>query len=365
MKPSSSPIGMPPLRTVRQLLTFMALGVGILGPIAPESRAAAFDLQYEGATSVNGPWLTIPPNQRTSQADGSVAVEAGNLKFFRLRIQGGNTSSPPSVIRIGSLPPSSGLRLSTRVTELGRFLRPLVPIPGNDTNPPLQTPLEGLARVAAWENARFASNAIPIYDPAWQGGREPAYVEIKVVGAEDETTDRGLGGSTREHNFHRGSILLSLTDEDVGIPFFSTRGETPAERLVAQLGLVDGAGRRVLTPPAGHRVMRYGPIFHVLENSAGLPVASLGAQPFKLPADLLSRYPDGRRGDGNASDPEPTDNTTLGRALGFRQYRDYAEFKNDYLSNSVYRTLRDRRAIRARTEMDIEAGRVRECPFDS
>ena len=52
----------------------------------------------------------------------------------------------------------------------------------------------------------------------------------------------------------------------------------------------------------------------------------------------------------------------MGVALGFGAYRNYAEFKRDYLTNPVYAELRNRRAARARAEMDIEAGRIPEAP---
>ncbi len=347
---------------VQRCARLAVLAASLASAAGLSASAASVNLKYEGATSPEGPWKAVPSEEVTHQADGSVTFDAEGLRFFRLRIEGDGDSNAVSVIRIGALPTASAVRLSTRVAELGRFLRPLVPVPGNETNPPSQSPLEGFAGVAAWQGARFASNAIPIYDPAWMGGREPAYVEIKVLAPNASGPGNGLRGSSREQNAQRGSILLSLGDEDVGIPFFSTEGETPAERLVEQLGLTDAAGRRVLTPPPGHRVMRFGPVFHVLENAAGQAVASLGAQPFKLPSDLLTRFPGGSRGEGNPSDPEPANNQTLGRSLGFGHYTSYADFKKDYLVNPTYIALRARRALRAKAEIDIESGRIPAAP---
>lgn len=324
--------------------------------------AATVNLNYESAPSPDGPWEPVEVGSKVLQADGSISVEAEGNRFYRLRIEGTGAATPSASVRLGALPPDAARRLASRLPDLGRFLRPILIDRSEPTNGVVQSPLDDLLLPGAWKTAVLSSNAIPIYDPAWRGGLEPAYVEVKLVAAPVQRRNPGLEGSTQEQDSGRGSILLSLTDADLAIPSFSEQGSTPSERLVAQLGLTDGAGRRLLSPPAGHRVMRYGPTFHALENASGVVVASLGAQPFRPPRELASRFPMGNRGRGDETGGEPGTNLATGLALGFGGYSNYGEFKRDYLENPTYQLLRARRAARARAELEIEAGRVPEAP---
>ena len=327
--------------------------------IALAAQGAAVDLVYEHATSPTGPWRPVAASDQTHRADGSITVESGPIHFYRLRIDQAGANAP-SFVRLGSLTPDSASRLNTRIGELSRFLRPLAITRGTDTSDPTSETLADLTVVDAWRGTTFASNTIPIYDPAYRNGLEPAYLEIKVLGSPTPRRN-GVDGTDRESGNHRGSILMSLGDQDVGIPYFNTEGETPTERLVAKLGLVDGAGRRILTPPAGHKVLRYGPTFHVLEDPTGEAVASLGTQPYKVPADLFSRFPNTQRGEA-VDGADPATNPDNGQSLGIRPYSNYAELKTDYLSNPTYQELRRRRALRSKLELDLENGRTPTAP---
>lgn len=325
--------------------------------------AAPVSLLYEVSASAEGPWRPVSAADQVRQADGSISVDGGGNRFYRLRIHATAQTNPPAVVNLGSLADTTAVRLAARLPELSRFLRPILVNPADGTNAPTQSLLSELPGVAAWKDAVISSNAVPVYDPAWQGGAEPAYVEIKVVAGGAKPLNPGLRGSIREQDFDRGSLLLSLSGNELGIPYFSSRGETPSERLVAQLGLTDGAGRRVLTPPAGHRVMRFGPSLYVLEDGAGAAVASLGAQPLRPPRDFVTRFPAASRGGGGQGGSEPSTNPANGIALGFGGYTNYAEFKQDYLSNPAYQSLRARRAARASAEADLEAGRIPAAPI--
>lgn len=331
-------------------------------PLLGVAMAASVQIITEAAPSPEGPWKPMVVGEQIRNADGSLSVETGDIRFYRLRILGGGDSNRPTAVHLGSLPPESVKRLDTRLADLGRFLRPVFIEPSGDTNVPGVDPFRDLAGPAEWRDAQVVSNTIPVYDPAWRGGVEPAYLEVKLVRKAGLGGKGALDGSLREKGSARGSLLVSLTEADSTIPYFSTRGETPVERLMAKVGLTDAAGRPVLTPPPGHRVMRFGPTFHVLEDSGGEAIASLGAQPFRPPESLLTRFPKGDRSEGESDANEPTNSTPMGVALGFGAYRNYAEFKRDYLTNPVYAELRNRRAARARAEMDIEAGRIPEAP---
>ena len=271
-------------RTVR--LVCVALWLGALA-----AQGAAVDLVYEHATSPTGPWRPVAASDQTHRADGSITVESGPIHFYRLRIDQAGANAP-SFVRLGSLTPDSASRLNTRIGELSRFLRPLAITRGTDTSDPTSETLADLTVVDAWRGTTFASNTIPIYDPAYRNGLEPAYLEIKVLGSPTPRRN-GVDGTDRESGNHRGSILMSLGDQDVGIPYFNTEGETPTERLVAKLGLVDGAGRRILTPPAGHKVLRYGPTFHVLEDPTGEAVASEAVAPRFVSRPVLAKTSSG------------------------------------------------------------------------
>lgn len=159
------------------------------------AHGATVNLQYEQADSPSGPWRSVPSSEQTRQADGSIAVESSQIRYYRLSITPSGTNAP-SIVRLGTLPTDSALRLNNRLSELSRFLRPLTVIPGDDTNPPLSEIVADLAGVEAWRNATFASNAIPIFDPAYRNGLEPAYLEIKVLGASGRRRS-GVDGTTR------------------------------------------------------------------------------------------------------------------------------------------------------------------------
>jgi hypothetical protein len=330
-------------------ITVLALCAGLA--TALPSRAAALNLQYEQANSPNGPWRPVDPASETRQADGSFSVEPEGQRYFRLRIQ--SQSNAPTVIRLGTLNSNSATRLNVRLRDVNRFLRPITIEPDGGTNDPIPVIDPSLPEVVAWSDAVLASNAVPIYDPVHANGLEPAYLEVKVH-APRTLRRNGIEGSEAAPGINRGGFLLGLTDTDVSIPQFDTEGETISEQLVAQLGMVDGAGRRVLTPPAGHKIMRFGPTFHVLENPAGEAIASIGAQPVRLPHDLLTRFPNGGGGDHDGTTPIPTNRPPM---TGFRPYSNYFELKQDYLSSPVFQELRRRRLARLRQELDVEGGR--------
>ncbi len=345
---------------MKTFLTACLLSLGLFSVSGAAVDYRELQLRYEQADFPEGPWRPVGADEQVRQADGSVVVPSTGRKFFRLQIEQQAAGSPLTSVRLGELPTQTGLQLNTRILELSRFLRPLAITRGTDTNDPISEVVADFAGVAAWRNITFASNAIPIYDPGYKDGKEPAYLEIKVLQG-SEARKSGLEGSSREVPANRGSILMTLGDHDVGIPFFSTDGETPAERLVGKLGLVDAAGRRILTPPPGHKIMRFSPVFHVLEGPTGEAVASLGTQPFKIPANFLSLVNGTQRG-GGSDDQDPASNIPSGARAGFRPYISYQELKTDFLTNPVYQELRRRRALRNREEQQLEAGIIPAAP---
>jgi hypothetical protein len=140
-----------------------------------------------------------------------------------------------------------------------------------------------------------------------------------------------------------GSILVSLTNQEPPVPQFSTAGLSMFERLAKSARTRD------------FRMVRYGGDFWVAEDKDGRQLANFGSQPFHLDSSLIGllRTPVVWSGDdelGQDVEPPPFP----GVPAGF--YRDYAEFKQDYLTNGIYQKLRQRKAYRAQAEWQAEQG---------
>jgi hypothetical protein len=183
-----------------------------------------------------------------------------------------------------------------------------------------------------WTEATLASKVFKVHDLAYREGREPAYLEFKVV--------------SRDSSHDLGHILVSLHEGDAPMVAFSTKGLTPSEELLAEAR--SGAAAKLL---------RYGPAFRVVEDSSGALLAKQGTPPFKLPTnapELLERRFSGHL---NSDSDRTRSNNTSGLKWETQAYRDYKELKTDYVSNSVYRILRERRANAVRVHWDILQGR--------
>lgn len=185
-----------------------------------------------------------------------------------------------------------------------------------------------------WTGATLASKVLKVHDLAYKEGQEPAYLEFKVV--------------SRDSRRDLGHILVSLHEGDAPVVAFTTKGLTPNEELLAE----------VRTGVAA-KLLHYGPTFRTLEDADGALLAKQGTPPFKVPSSML----DGRFSAHFNSDSDVTRTNNAGALrAAIEPYRDYKEFKTDYLSNSVYQILRERRANAVRVHWDILQGRQVDAP---
>lgn len=107
---------------------------------------------------------------------------------------------------------------------------------------------------AGWTDVVFGSTARHLYDPAHQDGKQPAFLELKVL-------DR----LTRQP---RGYILLSITGARPQVLEFSMTGLTKTERALEEY-----PGQKP------QKFMRFTPGFLALEDAAGNMIGSLGTLP--------------------------------------------------------------------------------------
>jgi hypothetical protein len=159
-----------------------------------------------------------------------------------------------------------------------------------------------------WDQITFAPVARYIHDPGYQKGTVPAYVELRVVGANKPQDARGY-------------ILISLTEEDYPVPEFATRGGTKTDRVA-----------RTATGGTIHRFMRFGPGYITGEDKVGGRIGALGTHPLKYDGPIPPRGSNRtvRFGsDINAGAvPGPS-------ALNAKPAASYQELKADFQSNPL------------------------------
>jgi hypothetical protein len=109
-----------------------------------------------------------------------------------------------------------------------------------------------------WENISFAPTARYLYDPGYQNGGAPAYVELRILGPNGALDPRGY-------------VILSLTVEDFPVLEFGTQGGTKTDKVLLQ-----SAGNTV------HKFMRFGPGYIVAEDGNGRRAGALGTAPLKI-----------------------------------------------------------------------------------
>ncbi|MDQ2925818.1 MAG: hypothetical protein M3R43_09720, partial [Acidobacteriota bacterium] len=186
-----------------------------------------------------------------------------------------------------------------------------------------------------WARVSIAPTARYVHDPAHLGGKEPAYVELRmigpaVVGAPEQT---------------RGYILVSLTEEDYPIPEFSTSGATKTDRVPA----VVGAG------PI-KRFMRFGPGYVVGEDAAGAKLTQLGSAPLTF-SGLLPAGPVVEIQSDTFETRQP-DRPKINAAAA----ASYADLKADVQSNPERMRIRKLRAVETAAAWRLARG-VRNPPL--
>lgn len=208
------------LSRVGRLLCAVALGASSLG-----AQTNLLKVDYEWSDSVNGKWSKPPEGEAFVQPDGSL-LTLGNdpQKFFRLNIRavnGASTETP--LVPVGQLP-------SGPVSIAESHLKWLISFRSGDGS---EAP-EG----QPWANARLAPVAIKLFDYAYKEGKEPAYIEFKVISdfKPPQTPAPFLGDNESGPTRNLGHILVALHEGEDPVPEFSDEGQTPCEQLFQRLG---------------------------------------------------------------------------------------------------------------------------------
>jgi hypothetical protein len=281
--------------------------------LAADGGAAV--LQIQKAPAASGPWQVLPASPLSLTPEGGLSDPQTNSAFYRLQI---NTTD----VAGGAL----GIPLSTVSPQALQQA---------------QTMLSGNTGMGWGGSASLAPYAYPVYDPSINLGKDPAYLEFKVIagsnGPAGQFTSPPLEPATA-----LGYILVSLTTQDIPVPEMAQNGPTRVEQL------------RVLAQASNVRIFRYGHGLWVAEDSTGNPVATLGSMPYRLSGQIPSLT-------GAALGGQVISNTVVSdtgpiQGTDYGPYNSYNDFKQDYTTGPVYSFIHARRAEAGQFRWDLESG---------
>ncbi|HEY5912115.1 MAG TPA: hypothetical protein VJA21_16045, partial [Verrucomicrobiae bacterium] len=190
-----------------------------------------------------------------------------------------------------------------------------------------------------WNGAVLGPVVVPLYHPAVNEGKGPAFYEFKVIGK----VGRSL--SQVDPRPERGFILVSSGPHSPPIPEYATEGATPSEKL------------RFLANSSAVHIVRYGATYWAAEDEKGQLVASLGPRPYRMPEGILDFI-----------GQEPTTEILDGKvvvegvrpALEVKAYATYAEFKQDVVSGPLQTVLRRFASQRAAVDWNLRQDKAPE-----
>jgi len=288
-------------------------------PVASAGDAARVWIEY--ATDLAGPWTkidlaTVPKDP----AGNPILQNAPDRTFFRTQIQ--------------LVPNGTG------------FTLPLAEVPEETRRRAEDMLKDGKAGREPWpDDCVLGPEVFPIYDKAHNGGQTPAMLECKVIRNLPPPERTGFPLTYVEDCTPQdaGSLFLSLTDAEPPRGESSQTGRSITEKLW------ELAGRRDV------KIFRFGGEFFTAEDMAGNLVANFGAQPWKPDPLLAEKLIEPVLWEGD--DELGTDSRPVLPAEFTPQFYDgYIHFCSDYLTNPVYQKLRQRRAVRALMEWNLERG---------
>lgn len=296
--------------------------------------AAVAVLEVERSTNATT-WEKVALDPTLLTTTGGVLQNMHDPKaFYRLRIRDDQNAGFVTALPLSDAP--------AQALEIARqFMADmLIEGPEPEANDP-----EG-----GWIGAQLGPVCYPIYDPAVDEGRTPAYIEFKVVRAPQTppaSNDpfRISPPDAADSNCDFGHLLVSLTTNDVPVPSFSQSGIPKAEILMRKSG---GSG---LVKP-----MRYDEGLLVGEDANGAIVGSIGNAPFFVDPDILKIA--GQEFEGFENEQGTQDDG--GPEFPVRGYASYQEFKTDFARNPLYVELRRLKARSAKKEWDAFLGNAPE-----
>lgn len=299
--------------------TIEAAVIALAGVLTLHTACAApAVLELQKAPGVLGPWQKLPASTLPITADGALLDAAtSNASFYRLAISKTDSAGGPIAIALSDAPTGA-------VAVASEFLQSS-PVP-------------------EWFGVTLGSVAYPLYNPAINGGTNPAYMEFKVIlmPASYGTNSSGFATSPPDGRpSELGWMIVSLTDQDGPVLEFGTDSVSKTEQLRRRAGTF------------AVRMFRYDEDFMAAEGNQGRLVASLGTTPFRPPSDLLKYI-------GADFPAEISSNVVVvvppQPALTGTPYGSYAEFKADYVNGAVYSTLRSYRTTEAQMRWGFRQG---------
>lgn len=251
--------------------------------------------------------------------------------FYRLRINDGQQAG-----FVTALPLEQAPALAVNIAQ--QFLRDLL-IEDDES--------EGGDPENAWIDARLGPVCYPVYDPAFEDGKAPAYIEFKVLRAQRASVDPkdpfGMSPpDTANDDCDFGHLLVSLTTGDFPVPSFSQSGATPVERLL-----------RTARTSGPIKPLRFDDGLLAAEDSQGALVGSIGNEPFYLDPKVLEIS--GKEFEGLDNENGTQDDGAP--EFPARRYQSYREFKADFAQNPLYIELRRLRAELAAQEWEAALGK--------
>ena len=289
---------------------------------------AAATLEWETSTDLKV-WSKVPPSELQLTTTGAMILRnAAPQTFYRLRIVNGQSTGYLPTLTLAEAPQTAVQMASGFLTEHLASNNPETP------SPDFEWPTD----------AELAPFCYPVYDPAFENGQKPAYLEFKVVRKTGVLAINALGMSPPQDGDRKsfGYILIGLNQGDAPVPEFSDRGLTKVERMLENLS----------GPAESIKPIRFDPALIIAENEKGIPVGSLGTAPFQIDPAILELA--GQQFDGfanaNGEQIPPSPNIPV------KGYDSYEQFKKAHVEDPVNQFLRKQRANAVRPRWDTING---------
>jgi hypothetical protein len=285
--------------------------------------AAVAVLELERSTNATT-WEKITLDPTILTATGGVLQNTHDpVALYRLRIRDDQNAGFVTAIPLNNAP--------RQAVEIARQFLADLTTDGPDS--------EGGDSEENWTDAELGPVCYPIYDPAVDEGRTPAYIEFKIMRAPQwpaspsPTDPFGMSPpDTSDNNCDFGHLLVSLTPGDFPVPSYAQSGATPVEMLLRKA--------RTSGPV---KPVRYDDGLLIGEDAAGAIVGSIGNVPFLIDPSILSIA--GKEFEG--FDDEEGVRDDEGPEFPARGYESYPEFKADFATNTLYAELRRLRGAKA------------------
>lgn len=315
---------------MKRCLALMLIGMIWAGATRAPADTVILELQK---SSDLRQWEVIPIDQFSLGAGGTILQSnADPAAHYRLRIR---SDADAGYLTAIPLPQADPVAVDVAQRFLDEFPKGNAETGGSDP--------EG-----TWREVMLSPVCFPVYDPSYEKGNKPAYLQFKVVHKPLQKTDPAAEpfqvGAPNQADDHGdfGSILVSLTREDFPVVQFSDRGPASIEVL-----LRNSKGNGPI------KALRFDDGFLAGEDAGGRLVGTLGNAPFQMDPNVLSLA--GRPFEGRSSDQEPGHGSE-DFPFEAKAFKSYEELKDDVVRNPLYQELRRQRAMQAKVFWDLHFG---------